>query len=195
MPIHWTTAKQADLTYGNDPAKLIRATAFHEAGHAVVAYRFGKWIRDPGLSVDRERAGNGHAAIRGEFLMPLSKAPEGMVRPTLKRLRTECMEQLAGYAAEARAMGHRGLLGGGHDWDRAITLIRQVHECEENEAEATICLAFLPAVSRLLRDPVVWKTASSLAKALMTRGRLSGEEAQAMLERSKLRPVSITYWR
>src|SRR4051794_13699304 len=107
MPIHWTTAKQADLTYANDPVKLIRATAFHEAGHAVVAYRFGKWIRDPGLSVNHDRAGDGHAAIRGEFLLPLSKAVDAdHARYLVKRLRTECMEQLAGYAAEGRAMQH-----------------------------------------------------------------------------------------
>lgn len=31
------------------PGLALPATAYHEAGHAVVAFRYGKVIRDPGI--------------------------------------------------------------------------------------------------------------------------------------------------
>ena len=76
------------LDYGNDPHKLLRATAFHEAGHAVVAYRFGKGVRDPGLSVCRDSPGNGHAALRGVGASTLAGATLRLApRPSAATLR------------------------------------------------------------------------------------------------------------
>ena len=190
-----TPAKGRDLTYGGNPTKLLRATAFHEAGHAVVGYRFGKWIRDRGISIDRDRPGDGHSHTRGGTLFPLSQAINDChARYLRKQLRVECMEHLAGYAAEARVMRIRGLLGAGEDWENSIRLVEYVEECHEDDAEIKVLEEFVPAVRRLLRNPTIWKTVSMLAEALIARGAISSEEAQALLEKSDVHPVPLTYW-
>jgi hypothetical protein len=38
---------------------LLLQTAYHEAGHAVMGYRFRTWIRDGGVTVDFKEPGKG----------------------------------------------------------------------------------------------------------------------------------------
>jgi hypothetical protein len=186
---------QRSLPYVNDPPKLLRATAYHEAGHAVVGYRFGKRIRERGISIDRDLPGEGHTHLRQEFLFPLSQiSNEMLARYTERRLRAECMEMLAGYASEAREMRVRGLHGG-IDWDDAISLVRQVRGISEVGAQMVLQSKFLPAVRRLLRVPAVWIAVETLAQALLDRGVIAPDEAQMMLERRAVGRVSPSYWR
>jgi hypothetical protein len=46
-------------TFSND----LTSTAYHEAGHAVIAYRFGVIVRERGVVIDPARPGNGVANI------------------------------------------------------------------------------------------------------------------------------------
>jgi hypothetical protein len=178
---------------------LLKATAFHEAGHATVAFRFGKYLRERGLSIDTASPGNGHAHIRGEIPIPdelNSDLPPALRRAQEKRLRSECMELLAGYAAEFRGMRVRGFpLIDSSDVRTAMARIQFARGCDENHAQYELQLYRLD-VRALIQRPAMWSAISTLAGELLRArdGKLAAGEAEAVLKRAGLRPVRRTYW-
>jgi hypothetical protein len=180
--------------------QLLKATAFHEAGHAAVAFRFGKYLRERGLLIDTANPGDGHAHIRREFLVPAhevkDKLPATFWCAQERRLRSECMEFLAGYAAEFRAMRVRGFpLIASADVHQAIGLIRHFRRCDESRAKLELQFYVLDVRSLIWRR-AIWSAISTLAGELLRArdGKITADEAEAVLKCSGLRPVRPTYW-
>ena len=83
-------------------------TAYHEAGHAVMALALGRPIQQVTIEADAKRLG--HCEIK-----------KGTFRPNPDALETAILILLAGVAAEAR---HRGV----YDWGGASQDLRDVRE-------------------------------------------------------------------
>jgi len=185
-------------SYLREPQLLLRATAFHEAGHAVVGYRYGKFVRDNGIRIDFIRPGLGNCHTRGEYLFPLQQVGDSMMRGAqVKRLRSECIESLAGHAAEFRAMAIRKWVTlECPDTRRALELIKSVRECGEQTAMLELEWTYVPATRRMVRDQAIWQGIETVAKELLKAdGFLSSDKANSILENTGVIQVSPTYWR
>jgi hypothetical protein len=193
------TRGRVEFPYTNPrPHELLKATAYHESGHVAVAYRYGKLIREA-VSISTETPGDGNSGIRGELLIPHESHCDmspALLHAQELRLRSECMEFLAGYAAEFRAMRVRGSpLIASADVHRAIGLIRHFRGCDESRAMLELQFYHLDVKSLIWRR-AIWSAISELAGALLRAhdGKLDSDEAEAVLKRSGLRPVRHSYW-
>lgn len=173
---------------------LIRATAYHEAGHAAVGWYFGKPIREQGVFVNFDRPGEGNTHTHGTLVLPLARLPEDLRRSARRRLRAECIEFLAGYVAENRGMKRRGASIRGSDATRATMLIMRAYGCIQAIAELHLH-GYARATGRLVRSPAIWPAIDALAQRLMNQGRLSGTEIEVLFIERELRRVSGAYFR
>jgi len=94
----------------------LRATAYHEAGHAVVTFKYGKSFEErvsPSISTSPATA---ITDTRPEILLPHTVAMDfdantpvegvSFARANQRRLRAGCPVRLAGYASEQKALRH-----------------------------------------------------------------------------------------
>ena len=180
-------------------AALLRAAAWHEAGHAVMAWRFGKPFDGPGVMIRLDRPGMGKTFTPGTLVLPLARLPEALRPAAERRLRAECIEYLAGYLAEERALGRRGRGGGGvrrvrgEDAHRAVMLVMRARGCIQVVAELHLAV-YARATQRLLCRPDVWAAVDLLAGRLMEQGRVGPADLQVLLAGSGLRPVGPRYF-
>lgn len=172
-------------------ALLLRATAYHEAGHAVVAWRCGKPLLG-GVRIRLDRPGTGSVLTPGYLIPPLAQVPAEQRPALLRRLRAECSELLAGSLAEARALGRRGAALAGDDTRRALLLLRHAHGCIDLVAELHL-VVHVRATRRLLRRPEVWRAVTALAEQLIAHGAVGAGAAAALLRASGLAPLPSRY--
>lgn len=173
---------------------LIRATAYHEAGHAAIGWYFRKPIREQGVFVNFDRPGEGNTHTHGTLVLPLARLPEALRRSARRHLRAECIEFLAGYVAENRGMKRRGASVLGNDAIRATMLVMRAYGCIQAVAELHLH-GYARATGRLVRNPAIWPAIDALAQRLMNQGRLSGCEVEVLFAERGLRRVSGTYFR
>lgn len=189
------TAADLTLTYRSHE-ELTWATAFHEAGHAVVGYRYGKFLREKGLSIDRDRRGDGLCHTRAEFVFSradVGSLPLAVQRVNEFRLRSECMEYLAGYVAELRGMKKRWRLMDAPDTHGALELIELVRGCNRDRAFFELQLCFVRSTRRVVAQPNVWGAIRRVAQALVSAsdGTLLNDDFEPLMREvgvSQLRP-------
>src|SRR5947208_587092 len=91
-------------------------TAYHEAGHAVIALALGRPVRHVSILPDREALG-------------LCEFGKSVFRPSEDWLEREALIALGGIAAEARLTGEQ-------PWDGAARDLEYVHRlCERRAGE------------------------------------------------------------
>lgn len=186
---------QAGDWYGRDRKKQLRATAYHEAGHAIVGWHYGRFIREDGIYCDVNQPGVGRAHMRGEVPVQLSAFPKDLRRAAEKRLQAKCHVDLAGYAAEFAAMRRRGSILIGKDCDFALEHAKIVMECDTKRAEQLLQL-FALDVKKLIRRPKMWNGIEFIANALLSTESmtLDSDCANDLLEKSGVPQVKHTYW-
>jgi ATP-dependent Zn protease len=143
------------------------ATAFHEAGHAVMALVVGRPIQRVSIASDELRLG--HCELR-----------KGSIRPSQDVLETEILFLLAGLAAQARHAGD-------YDWDgatqdlrhvRTLTLTRAGNERQAERLERRM----LSKVERILERPEVWLAITAIAEELLRNVTISGRAARHLYD-------------
>ncbi len=145
----------------------LEATAYHEAGHAVIALALGR-------AVQRVSILPGHAWLgRCEF-------QKGRVRPSEDWLEREILISLAGAAAEAR-------LTGVYDWDGAVADRRNVRRlavqrASERQAER-LERRLLSKVEHLLDQAGHWRAVGLIAEELLRCETISGRAVQHLFDR------------
>lgn len=177
-----------------DSAQLLQATAYHEAGHAVVGYYFEKTVRERGIRIGMSMDVIGSVHMRSSVFSPLSGIRNRARREDAEgRLRAERIEVLAGGCSEQRVMRWRH--NGAHDdVEIALRNIQLVYGCNLPDARQILFSFYLPAARRLVRRRDVWQAIESLATPLRKRRFLSEEVANKLLKQSKVRPVPQTYF-
>src|SRR5271167_1088769 len=143
-----------------------QATAFHEAGHAVVALALGRPIHRVSVLPD------------GQFL-GLCQFGKGVFRPSEDWLEREILIALGGIAAEARHTGN-------YAWDQA-TRDRQyvrrlaIQRAGERQAER-LERRLLAKAEHLLAQPGNWRAVELIAGELVRRETISGRAARHVFE-------------
>jgi ATP-dependent Zn protease len=150
-----------------EPSSDDHATAYHEAGHAVVALILGRPVQCVSILPDREHLGT------CEF-------GKGVYRPSEDWLEREILIALGGIAAEARFTGI-------YAWDAAARDQQYVQRLAEQRAgerrAERLQRRLLAKAEHLLADEGCWKAVELIAAELLLKREISGRTAQHLFER------------
>lgn len=143
-------------------------TAYHEAGHAVIALALDRPVHRVSVLPNRDRLG------QCEF-------GKGRFRPTEDVLEREILIALAGYAAEARHTGLYHLDAAHHDlrYVRRLVLERKCGRAAPRYEER-----LLSKVETMLNDDALWRAVESIAAELLKHGVISGRAARHLFEQA-----------
>ena len=172
MSYHDRVSKEGTPVEALGRGETLRLTAYHEAGHAVMAQLCNQQITEIEIVGDEELSGSVRSLRFAEEHM--SKLdPEMAVAPIERRL----LCTIAGMVAEAMESGRDGWSEGSEDLDAAVRLaMRVVGDCER-------VIPYLEVVrghaETLLRQN--WAAVELLTNELLRRRRLTGEEARRLL--------------
>jgi ATP-dependent Zn protease len=149
----------------------LRATAYHEAGHAVMAWILGVKIRSATIAPERE-AGIAGSVSHEKVL--IGKFPEA-IDSDRQRIRAEklIMVSLAGPIAQV-LYNPRSFrrYHAGFDWDRALDLSTM---CTESISTTERHIEYLEARTKdHLRNPEKWKLVKKLADELLATRTVDG---------------------
>lgn len=150
------------------PPQYDPATAYHEAGHAVVALALGRPVHRVSVLPNRDRLG------QCEF-------GKGVFRPSEDYVEREVMISLGGLAAEAR---HTGTYG----WEEADRDLRHVRRLVLQRGSERAADRYerrlLAKVEYLLADDGHWRAVERIAAELLKLGVISGRAARHLFEQS-----------
>ncbi len=144
------------------------ATAYHEAGHAVVALALGRPVHKVSILPTRDRLG-------------WCEYRKGVFRPTEDWLEREVLIALAGMAAEARHTGTYAREEASRDLKFARSLL--VSRAGDRRADR-LERRFLAKVEAMLGDDELWAAVEAIAAALLVSGEISGRAAKHFYEQS-----------
>lgn len=160
------------MPQSNPPSPLpdhVPATAYHEAGHAVIALMLGRPVQRVSIRAKEQTLG------RCEF-------QKGRVRPSDDWLEREILIALAGLAAEARYTGQYAWAGAARDLQNVQQLARQ--RSGERQAER-LQKRMLSKVEHLLSQAATWRAVELIAEELLRSETISGRAAVHLLEQGK----------
>lgn len=143
-------------------------TAYHEAGHAVVALALGRTIHKVTVLPNRERLGE-------------CRFGKGNARPTDDWLEREILIALGGLAAEARFTGTYATAEAGQDlrFVRRLALERKSERAAERYEQR-----MLNKVEYMLADEGTWRAVELIAAELVKHGTISGRAARHLFEQA-----------
>ena len=137
-------------------------TAYHEAGHAVVAIAVGRAIQKVSIIPNKSRLG-------------ACEIKKGRFQPSNDWLEDEVLILFGGVAAEARHTGRYDWQGAGQDLRnvRRLTMSRAGDETRAEKLERRL----LAKTEHLLADEPTWKAVEQIAAALLEKDTISGRAA------------------
>jgi len=143
-------------------------TAYHEAGHAVIALALGRPVAHVSILPDRKFLG------MCQFQKPV-------FRPTEDWLEREILIALGGIAAEARHTGNYAWQGAAHDqrYVRSLVVRRAGGERQADRLERRM----LAKAEHLLSQDGCWRAVELIAAELMRCGSISGRTARHLYDR------------
>lgn len=146
------------------------ATAYHEAGHAVIALALDRPVHRVSVLPKLKRLG------QCEF-------KKGVSRGTDDWLEREILIALAGLAAEARHTGRYGLSEADQDlrYVRRLVLQRTSERAAERYERR-----MLAKVEYLLSDDVNWAAVEAIAAELLKLGTISGRLARHLYDHAEI---------
>lgn len=142
------------------------STAYHEAGHAVVALILDRPVHKVSIRPQRDHLG-------------WCKFQKGVTRPSDDWIEREILIALAGMASEARHTGSYDRAAAGRDlrYARGLALHRaSLRALDRFERR------MLSKVENLLADPGHWEAVMLIAAELLKMGDISGRAARHLYE-------------
>lgn len=145
------------------------ATAYHEAGHAVIALVLDRPVEHVSILPEREHLG-------------LCEFGKAVFRPSEDWLEREILIALGGIAAEARFTGN-------YAWDAAAhdqLYVRRLAEQRAGERRAQrLQRRLLTKAEHLLADEGHWQAVELIAAELLRSGEISGRTARHLFDRGR----------
>ena len=163
---------EEDLSNSAPPMEAERLTAFHEAGHAVMAQLCGRQVTEVEIIGDREHTGSVQS-----LAFPPDPADGPAPEAETEELERQVKCILAGVVAEKMVSGRKGWDETSEDVDAAVRLgMRLVDDCED-------VLPLLEAIGTdVERDlHAHWAAVEMLAAELLDRKALTGSEVRRLL--------------
>ena len=144
----------------------LEATAYHEAGHAVVALALGRQVHSVSILPNRDHLG-------------ICEFKKGSFRPSEDWIEREMLIALGGVAAEARHTGEHAWDAARRDWQYVHSLA--IERAGERRAERMIQRLLSKAEHLLSRDEH-WRAVELIAADLLARSTISGRAARHHFE-------------
>jgi hypothetical protein len=161
-----------DLEHTGPFTDAERLTAFHEAGHAVMAELCGRLLTEVEIVGDREHTGMVHS-----LAFPPDPADVTAAETETEEVERRLKIILAGTVAEAMVSGRQGWDEASEDLDAAVRLgMRLVDDCED---VLPLLSDIGAAVERDLQAH--WQAVDMLARELLVRKTLTGSEVRKLL--------------
>lgn len=145
-------------------------TAYHEAGHAVVALALGRPIQQVSIAPETKRLG--HCEIK-----------KGSFRPSADALETAMLILLGGMAAEAKHRGTYSRVGAGQDL-RDVRELAELRAGGEKQVER-LERRMLDKAEHILSKPAVWLATERIAEELLKRTVISGRSAKHVFDQAE----------
>jgi ATP-dependent Zn protease len=149
-----------------DPQPHDELTAYHEAGHAVIALALGRTVHKVSVLPNRERLGE-------------CRFGKGQAKPTDDWVEREILIALGGMAAQARFTG-------AYAADEAKEDLRFVRRlAAERKSERAVGRyeqRMLDKVESMLADDGTWTAVEVIAAELMKHGTISGRAARHLFD-------------
>lgn len=152
------------------------ATAYHEAGHAVVALALGRPIQRVTIV-----PGKTHAGLASLGQCHIQK---GRFRPSKDWLEDEILILFAGMAAEAQVTGDYCTAGAKQD----LLAIRRLVESRAGGGERQVARLerrLLDKTEHLLADEANWQAIQRIAAQLLEHQTISGRAARHLYEQAQ----------
>jgi hypothetical protein len=157
--------------------RALAATAYHEAGHAVVAVEMHRPLRRVTVVPDGARKTLGcceQAPWPRWFRRQPRRERDNRTRDFIE---AQALIDFAGGIAEARFKGSRRRLGACRDRNNALTLLERL---SGSRKECEAYAAWLYArTENLLAQGYVWRMVEAVAAELLRKGTLSGRQLRA----------------
>ncbi len=149
-----------------EASALDRTTAYHEAGHAVIALCLERPVHRVSVLPNRDRLG------QCEF-------GKARFKPSEDALEREALIALAGLAAEARLTGTYELGAATQDlrYVRRLVLTRKSERAAARYEER-----LLSKVEAMLADDATWQAVEFIAAELLKHGVISGRAARHLFD-------------
>ena len=141
---------------------LDEATAYHEAGHAVLAMALGRQVHAVSILPNRETLG-------------VCEFRKASYRPSEDWIENEILIALGGVAAEAKHTGVHAWGPAARDWQYVYGLA--VERAGERRAER-LAYRLLSKAEHLLAKDGYWRAVELIAAALLQTGNISGRAAR-----------------
>jgi ATP-dependent Zn protease len=148
------------------------ATAYHEAGHAIMSLALGRPIACVSIRAARETLG-------------LCEFGKAVFRPSEDWLEREILISLAGLAAEARHTGDYCWEAASRDHDYAEGLALQ--RAGTARKAQRLLRRLLAKAEHVLNQEANWEAVKRLAAELLRAGEVSGRAARHIYEESQRR--------
>jgi hypothetical protein len=153
---------------GMEPQPHDEVTAYHEAGHAVIALALGRVIHKVSVLPNQQRLGE-------------CRFGKGNAKPTDDWVEREILISLGGMAAEARFTGTYATEEAAQDlrFVRRLALERKSERAVERYEQR-----MLSKVEYMLADEGTWKAVVLIAAELVKNGTISGRAARHLYEQA-----------
>ncbi len=138
-------------------------TAYHEAGHAVMALLMGRSVQKVSIIPSQNRLG-------------VCSIQKGRAKQVQDKLEAEMLILLAGMAAEGRKSGRYNVAGASQDL-RAVEKLAISRSGNTRQAEKLIHKA-LDKTQHLLSNQATWKAVKVIASELLKNESISGRAAK-----------------
>lgn len=185
---------QRILAMPGDP-DLLNATAYHEAGHSVMAYRFRMWGPQLDVMINPVRPGEGFAGCRQQVWPCQASGMRlrgGIAWRDWQHRAEQCIiTTLAGPLAEVRYVRGRfprGILRGeGPDFYQVHDMIRVLISYEPDTQGWRLYEQILQMdACRALRERRTWGALEALADLLLSHGTVPGEVIEEVFQQWKV---------
>jgi len=154
--------------------RRLAATAYHEAGHAVAAIDHEWKVRRVSIAPTADTLGHMMRYKKSSF-RPDVDAESIKARTQLESLAIICM---AGEAAERRYTGRRNRVGAASDIRKIADLVSYRFRNDER-----VVMAYYRYIQEyadaMMRNPLVWTKVRAVARLLIERTTISGQDATA----------------
>ena len=173
------TADQPHESPDGTPPRLI-ATAYHEAGHAIMALLLGRPVHKVTIAAGRMLAGEMLIGTR----LGACQMGKGRKRSSNDALEDEVLILLAGMVAESQWTGDYCRQGAAHDLLAARRLLSQTRAHNDRQLER-LEQRLLEKAEHLLADAVATQSIQAVATELIAKTTISGRAVQHMLTQAK----------
>ncbi len=160
----------------NQPDDSRRSTAYHEAGHAVMAVLLGRPIEKVTISPAHLQAGGSRLGV--------CKIQKGRTKPSKSGLEDEVLILLAGMVGEALATGRYNQAGAAKDLQMVQTLLTTNRATDDTRFQK-LARRMLDKTEHLLFAPAAKQALRRVAQELMERETISGRAVRHFVDEAK----------